>query len=112
MIEYRSRRDSYPAALRPAGRTSSVIRLLVLVAAVTGLFGASPLVAQDEAGMSASEVAKVAQNPIGTWYNFPFQNNTNFKVGPNDEQSHFSRMFRRIGGVTPGEMRRTALGRR
>ena len=28
-----------------------------------------------------------------------------------DDQSHFSRMFRRIGGVTPGEMRRTALGR-
>lgn len=32
-------------------------------------------------------------------------------VGFND-QSHFSRMFRRIGGVTPGEMRSTALGRR
>ena len=28
-----------------------------------------------------------------------------------DDQSHFSRMFRRIGGVTPGEMRSTALGR-
>ena len=112
MIEYRTARNARTSALRTGGPTLRVYGLLVLVAAVTGLFGASPLVAQDEAGMSASEVAKVAQNPIGTWYNFPFQNNTNFKVGPNDEQSHFSRMFRRIGGVTPGEMRRTALGRR
>jgi hypothetical protein len=63
--------------------------LLVLVVAAMCLFGASPLVAQEivlgtEAKQSASEIAKVAQNPIGTWYNFPFQNNTNFKVGPNE----------------------------
>jgi hypothetical protein len=57
---------------------------LAMAVVATGLFGASPLVAQDEAGKSASEIAKVAQNPVGTMYNFPFQNNTNFKVGPNE----------------------------
>jgi hypothetical protein len=50
----------------------------------TCLFGASPLVAQEEGGQSASDLAKVSQNPVGNIYNFPFQNNTNFKVGPNE----------------------------
>ena len=31
-----------------------------------------------------------------------------FRVGF-DDQSHFTRMFRRVGGVTPGQLRREAL---
>jgi hypothetical protein len=32
---------------------------------------------------SASDLAKKLQNPIGDLINVPFQNNTNFNVGPN-----------------------------
>jgi hypothetical protein len=57
-------------------------RVLVLVAAATALFGAAPLRAQDEAGgASASDLAKLSQNPVGNVYNLPFQNNANFKDG-------------------------------
>ena len=34
------------------------------------------------AGASATELAEKLQNPIGDLYNVPFQNNTNFNVGP------------------------------
>jgi hypothetical protein len=36
-----------------------------------------------EAPASASDVAKKLQNPIGDFSSFPFQSNTNFRVGPN-----------------------------
>jgi hypothetical protein len=38
--------------------------------------------ADGSAGESATELAKKLQNPIGHLYNVPFQNNTNFNVGP------------------------------
>jgi hypothetical protein len=34
--------------------------------------------------MSAEELAKLAQNPVGNLISLPFQNNTNFNVGPRD----------------------------
>ena len=34
------------------------------------------------AEMSAEELAKLAQNPVGNLISVPFQNNTNFNVGP------------------------------
>jgi hypothetical protein len=34
--------------------------------------------------MSAEELAKLAQNPVGNLISVPFQNNTNFNVGPQD----------------------------
>lgn len=45
----------------------------VLAAAVAG-----PAFAE----MSAEELAKLAQNPVGNLISVPFQNNTNFNVGP------------------------------
>ena len=36
------------------------------------------------AGMSAEELAKLAQNPVGNLISLPLQNNTNFNVGPQD----------------------------
>jgi hypothetical protein len=36
------------------------------------------------ADMSAEDLAKAAQNPIGNLISVPFQNNTNFGVGPQD----------------------------
>ncbi len=38
--------------------------------------------AADTAGQSASDLAKKLQNPIGDLISVPFQNNTNFGVGP------------------------------
>jgi len=35
-----------------------------------------------QAAMSAEELAKLAQNPVGNLISVPFQNNTNFNVGP------------------------------
>ena len=32
--------------------------------------------------MSAEELAKLAQNPVGNLISVPFQNNTNLNVGP------------------------------
>jgi hypothetical protein len=37
-----------------------------------------------QAEMSAEELAKLAQNPVGNLISVPFQNNTNFNVGPED----------------------------
>ena len=34
------------------------------------------------AEMSAEELAKLAQNPVGNLVSVPFQNNTNFNTGP------------------------------
>ena len=34
------------------------------------------------AGMSAEELAKLAQNPVGNAISVPFQNNTNLNYGP------------------------------
>src|SRR5215831_4698112 len=39
-----------------------------------------PLAAQAE--MSAEELAKLAQNPVGNLISLPFQNNTNLNFGP------------------------------
>jgi hypothetical protein len=54
-----------PTAPRLAAAT-----VLVLVAATA------------QAEMSAEELAKLAQNPVGNLISVPFQNNTNFNVGP------------------------------
>lgn len=53
-------------------------RLLLAAGACAGL-GIS-LAARAE--MSAEELAKLAQNPVGNLISVPFQNNTNFNVGP------------------------------
>ena len=42
------------------------------------LLGASPALAE----MSAEELAKLAQNPVGNLISLPFQNNTNLNFGP------------------------------
>ena len=54
----------------------SMIRLMPLVFVVAGLSMAA------HAEMSAEELAKLAQNPVGNMISVPFQNNTNFNFGP------------------------------
>ena len=46
--------------------------------AVAALLAAAPAHAE----LSAEELAKLAQNPVGNLISLPFQNNTNFNVGP------------------------------
>jgi len=62
-------------------RATRYPRVLVVTMAAA-LLGAGPLLGQE--GESASDMAKTAQNPVASVYNFPFQNNTDFKVGPNE----------------------------
>ena len=45
-------------------------------------FVAAALSAAAHAEMSAEELAKLAQNPVGNLISVPFQNNTNFHFGP------------------------------
>ena len=46
------------------------------------LAAALPATGPAHAEMSAEELAKLAQNPVGNLISVPFQNNTNFNVGP------------------------------
>ncbi len=53
-------------------------RPLRVIASTAMVFAA----AAAQAEMSAEELAKLAQNPVGNLISVPFQNNTNFNVGP------------------------------
>ncbi len=53
-------------------------RVPIAILTVAGLALASP----GHAEMSAEELAKLAQNPIGNLISVPFQNNTNLNYGP------------------------------
>jgi hypothetical protein len=50
--------------------------------ALIGLLFAAAWCAPAHAELSAEELAKLAQNPVGNLISVPFQNNTNFNVGP------------------------------
>ena len=49
----------------------------VVLAVAAALFAAGPARAE----LSAEELAKLAQNPVGNLISVPFQNNTNLNVG-------------------------------
>ena len=75
----RSRRGSTPDSRTIPGistRRRSTFR------AVLGFALASLAVAHAHAEMSAEELAKLAQNPVGNLISVPFQNNTNLNYGP------------------------------
>jgi hypothetical protein len=56
----------------------SGVRAVVAVLSLAALFATVPARAE----MSAEELAKLAQNPVGNLISLPFQNNTNFNFGP------------------------------
>jgi len=58
---------------------NAALKAAILVAAL-GLAAGS--IAPAVAALSAEELAKLAQNPIANLISVPFQNNTNFNVGP------------------------------
>jgi hypothetical protein len=53
-------------------------RMLAIAMIASTTIAAAPASAE----MSAEELAKLAQNPVGNLISVPFQNNTNFNVGP------------------------------
>ena len=57
------------------------LRILFLTAALT--FWLSPVSAQE-----TSELAAAAQNPVASMISLPFQNNTFFGIGPDDETAN------------------------
>jgi hypothetical protein len=57
-------------------------RLAAAIVAVTMTAAALSASGTARAEMSAEELAKLAQNPVGNLISVPFQNNTNFNVGP------------------------------
>ena len=58
------------------------LRLAAVFVAVTTAAAALSASGSARAEMSAEELAKLAQNPVGNLISVPFQNNTNFNVGP------------------------------
>jgi hypothetical protein len=69
--------------MKPASSEQQAMKTLHLhrscsIAIVAGMLLAAPAYAE----MSAEELAKLAQNPVGNLISVPFQNNTNFNVGP------------------------------
>ncbi|MBV1916176.1 MAG: transporter [Pseudomonadales bacterium] len=56
-----------------------------LLFAAGALLGSPLIQAADAGGKSVEELAKAAQNPIANMISVPFQNNTNFNVGPEDK---------------------------
>ena len=58
-------------------KTINPWRLLVWASA-TAWLGCAPAMAE----MSAEDLAKLAQNPVGNLISVPFQNNTNLNYGP------------------------------
>ncbi len=64
---------------------SLTTKIKIAAAAVsTAVILAIAPVATVYAELSAEELAKLAQNPVGNLISVPFQNNTNFNVGPED----------------------------
>ncbi len=58
------------------------MRFRILAALATALAGSLLSLTQAQAELSSEELAKLAQNPVGNLVSVPFQNNTNFDVGP------------------------------
>jgi hypothetical protein len=59
-------------------RTREVMRAPAAAVLAVALVAGAPAAAE----MSAEELAKLAQNPVGNLISLPFQNNTNFNVAP------------------------------
>ena len=57
---------------------ASGVHALAAAAMATTLLASGPVRAE----LSAEELAKLAQNPVGNLISVPFQNNTNYNVGP------------------------------
>ncbi|SHO53306.1 hypothetical protein [Desulfopila aestuarii] len=64
------------------------------------VLGALSAAVSAHASLSDAELAKLAQNPVGNLISIPFQNNTNFNVGPDDRTQNILN----IQPVIPGSV--------
>ena len=64
--------------------SSKVRAVLRLAAGWLGIAAGGFLAGPAQAELSSEQLAKMAQNPVGNLISLPFQNNTNFNVGPRD----------------------------
>lgn len=64
---------------------SRASRVVVVLAALADVAGAGAAAAQAPAGREAelAALARATQNPVANLYSLPFQNDTNFRYGPN-----------------------------
>ena len=77
--------NSSRGSLRPLRTVTQVKSKLKTTWLASAVLGAALVVTVPaHAEMSAEELAKLAQNPVGNLISVPFQNNTNFNVGPLD----------------------------
>jgi hypothetical protein len=60
------------------------LKICVAAMSTAALLAAVPA----QAKMSAEELAKLTQNPVGNLISVPFQNNTNFSVGPEERRQN------------------------
>jgi len=58
---------------------------LAFVALLISVLLVAPALAAEEKPMDATELAKAAQNPVANMVSIPFQNDTNFNVGPSNQ---------------------------
>jgi hypothetical protein len=63
---------------------SMKIKIIGAAVLTAALLTAAPAFAE----MSAEELAKLTQNPVGNLISVPFQNNTNFSVGPEERRQN------------------------
>ncbi len=75
--------DRAVAIIQKGDRVFQFVCLARSLAVLAALAGAFAVPARAE--MSAEELAKLSQNPVGNLISVPFQNNTNFHYGPLDE---------------------------
>ena len=61
---------------------SMKIKIVGAAVLTAALLTAAPAFAE----MSAEDLAKLTQNPVGNLISVPFQNNTNFSVGPEERR--------------------------
>jgi hypothetical protein len=59
---------------------SCLVLMILAVSALTILLDSRPVLAEQ----SQEELARAAQNPVANMISMPFQNNTNFNIGPDD----------------------------
>ncbi len=66
-------------------KSNSIVSVLLIVVLFTSILFAQQKETHQQ--LRDEELTKAAQNPIANIMSFPFQNNTNFKMGPDSNRT-------------------------